>query len=229
MPIITLFVFIGCLILMEYIRFRGSQYKGASINNFVDTYKNRGVKGEYEVYLSLVGVPGYGKCIPNVYVPKENGETTEIDLVFIHETGIYVFESKNWTGTVTGDMDSKEWSLRLGSKNYKDYSPVKQNNGHIKHLRAFLGHDSCQPPYYSMIVFGNDAIIDGVDVCDEFIRVLNTRELSNKMRAMVFEEEEKLSREEVDMIARTLLAHTQPCETVKQSHVRSIHKRKSHG
>ena len=32
----------------------------------------------------------------NCYLPMENKETTEIDAIMIHHSGIYVFESKNY-------------------------------------------------------------------------------------------------------------------------------------
>lgn len=39
-----------------------------------------------------------GKVLRNVYVPKDNGETSEIDVLFITQKGIFVFESKNYSG-----------------------------------------------------------------------------------------------------------------------------------
>ncbi len=41
-----------------------------------------------------------GKVLRNVYVPKNNGETSEIDVLFITQKGIFVFESKNYSGCV---------------------------------------------------------------------------------------------------------------------------------
>ena len=39
-----------------------------------------------------------GKILRNVYVPKENGETSEIDVLYITQKGIFVIESKNYSG-----------------------------------------------------------------------------------------------------------------------------------
>lgn len=36
----------------------------------------------------------------NLNIPIEDGKTTEIDLLMIHETGIYVFEIKHYKGTI---------------------------------------------------------------------------------------------------------------------------------
>ena len=44
-----------------------------------------------------------GKILRNVYIPKDNGETTEIDVVYITQKGIFVIESKNYSGWIFGD------------------------------------------------------------------------------------------------------------------------------
>ena len=53
--------------------------------------------------LNLVRLFGRnGKVLRNVYIPKEDGETTEIDLLFITAKGIFVLESKNYSGWIFG-------------------------------------------------------------------------------------------------------------------------------
>lgn len=41
-----------------------------------------------------------GKVLRNVYVPKSSGKTTEIDVIFITQKGIFVIESKNFFGWI---------------------------------------------------------------------------------------------------------------------------------
>ena len=41
----------------------------------------------------------YHKQLINVYLPKRNSsELTELDLIYMDSTGIYVIESKNYSG-----------------------------------------------------------------------------------------------------------------------------------
>lgn len=54
-----------------------------------------------------------GKILRNIYVPKDNGETSEIDLVYITQKGIFVFESKNYSGWIFGDGKSMYWTASL--------------------------------------------------------------------------------------------------------------------
>ncbi len=70
-----------------------------------------------------------GKILRNVYIPKDNGETSEIDVVYITQKGIFVIESKNFSGWIFGDDKSAYWTASLpnGKKN-RFYSPIKKRN-----------------------------------------------------------------------------------------------------
>lgn len=99
----------------------------------------------------LFGVKG--KVMKNLYLTKENGETSEIDVLFITDMGILAIESKNYSGWIFGNEKDGFWTASLpnGMKN-RFYNPVLQNRTHIKVLRAALPYDV---PIYSVIVFSN--------------------------------------------------------------------------
>lgn len=62
--------------------------------------------------LKLAGIFGKkGKILRNIYLPKENGETAEIDVIYITKKGIFIFESKNYSGWIFGDEKSRYWTL----------------------------------------------------------------------------------------------------------------------
>ena len=132
------------------------------VDTISDLYWTDERKGKYgekltERKLKLVNVFGRkGKILKNVYIPKENGETSEIDLVYITEKGIFVLESKNYSGWIFGDFKSQYWTASLpnGDKN-KFYNPIKQNWGHIYSLSAFFQLDKWI--FKSIIVFSNAA------------------------------------------------------------------------
>ena len=63
-----------------------------------------------EKKLKLIDLFGRkGKILKNIYVPKDNGDTSEIDLVYITQKGIFVIESKNYSGWIFGDYNSMYW------------------------------------------------------------------------------------------------------------------------
>lgn len=74
----------------------------------------------------------------NVYVSTGN-KTTEIDMLIIHEKGIFVIGSKNYSGWIFGDYNQLNWiqSFTNGER-HKFYNPIKQNRMHIKALAEYL-------------------------------------------------------------------------------------------
>ena len=83
-----------------YLRFKKSSYKRETNNDFLETIllNNLGLTGEFDTFNILEKIPGYNKILVNIYLPVNDQETTEIDLIFIHSTGVYVIESKNYSG-----------------------------------------------------------------------------------------------------------------------------------
>lgn len=74
-------------------------------------YENVGQYGEYLTEYALLSrsMEGYYVVLKNLYLPMK-GKTTEIDLLMIHEKGIFVFESKNYSGWIFGSEDQLKWT-----------------------------------------------------------------------------------------------------------------------
>ena len=92
----------GMMKLKIYMDFKNSNYQHASDHNFWQTFFNKGNKGEYNIYRSLEKVKGEKLLLTNLYIPKEDGSTTEIDLLMITKSGLFVVESKNYSGWIFG-------------------------------------------------------------------------------------------------------------------------------
>ena len=130
---------------IKYLLYKESTYYKITKQPYFALHRNVGLYGEYLTYKKLQSLEKKGaKFLFNVYVPKENGETSEIDVLMICEKGLFVFESKNYSGWIFGTEDQLHWyqTLKKGwGKSQKEqfYNPIMQNNSHIKHLTAFLG------------------------------------------------------------------------------------------
>lgn len=76
--------------------------------------ENAGQFGEFSTEYALTNhhLPGELVVLKNVYVPYQ-GRTSEIDLLMIHEKGIFVFESKNYSGWIFGSADQLNWTQSL--------------------------------------------------------------------------------------------------------------------
>ena len=67
--------------------------------------RGRGYYGEYLLFSKLYQfLPGNGKILMNLNIPISADKTTEIDLLLIHETGLYGFEIKHYKGTIYGQL-----------------------------------------------------------------------------------------------------------------------------
>jgi len=103
-------------------------------------------KGHYGEYLTEYALEhgdlGNVAVFSNVIVPRPSGptSTSEVDVVMLHEKGVFVFESKNYSGWVFGSADQLKWTVTLdaGAKE-RFYNPIKQNRAHVKALSECLG------------------------------------------------------------------------------------------
>ena len=138
---------------------------------FDDEWKGRRGEKLTERELKLVSLFGRkGLTLRNVYVPKENGETSEIDLVYITQKGIFVFESKNYSGWIFGDEKSQFWTAMLPNKEKnRFYNPIKQNKTHLKWLGNYVGNSI---PLFSIIVFSERCELKKIDVETPEIKVI---------------------------------------------------------
>lgn len=114
--------------------------------------KDKGAMGEYNVYKKLLSFPGKKRFLFNTYLPLGKS-TTEIDVIMLHKSGVYVFESKNYQGTVYGSDYQRQW-YQCTKRKHPFYNPISQNNTHINALKKVLGDDCA---YHNIVVFGDEA------------------------------------------------------------------------
>lgn len=100
--------------------------------------------------LELLKVKGYnGNILHNLYIPYSNGKTSQIDILFINKKGIFVIESKNYSGWIFGSESDMYWTVCDRSKKWKMYNPILQNNGHINTINYHLRGIPC----FSVVIF----------------------------------------------------------------------------
>lgn len=131
-----------------------------ALTNIYNPRIDPGANGEFKTFITLKDLPGYNKILINCYIPKKNNNTTEIDIIIINETGIFVIESKNYKGYISGSESSTFWYQSLytnsGRKSFRLYNPLLQNKNHMIHLEEYLNKLG-NFPYFSYIVMGDNA------------------------------------------------------------------------
>ena len=183
-----------------------------------------------ERQLHLINLFGRkGRVLRNVYIPKENGETTEIDLIYVTQKGLFVIESKNCSGWIFGDNRSQYWTSCLpNGEHYRLYNPIKQNNAHIKWLSKYLeNYTSLSIPFFSFIVFSNRCELKKVPPNGPEAVICYRDELYGRVSHLWNYFSDVISEADVESIYNLLYRLTNVSEALKQAHINNIYKNKS--
>lgn len=184
-------------------------------------FENLGQWGEYVTEFAINNkIKGNYEVLKNVYIPNKD-KTTEIDLIMVHEKGIFVFESKNYSGTIYGDTDQLNWTqvLENGQKN-KFYNPIRQNQTHIKALSQYL--DLPEEDFLSYVIFSERCTLKKVPPKNPQVVVLRRPEMLDRLRAQLAYNKPKYDNETVQKIAAKLKAGTNKSEEEKKKHIDDI-------
>ena len=182
---------------------------------------NKGNFGEFQSYKHLFLTPGKREFIHNCYLPVENG-LSEIDLLMIHETGLYVIESKNFSGWIFGDEKQKEWTQILagGKQKNRFYNPIWQNAGHINALREFFS-DYKDVPIFSLVVFSERCELKKITLHSNNALVIKRDQLKSTFKKQI-QGKSKCSSEMMKNIYQRLLPLCKMDDEVKQQHTDRI-------
>ena len=119
--------------------------------------EDRGLGGEFLAYMALQELPAGWRLLRNLLVFSAAGETheTEIDMVLIHRSGVYVLEIKEYGGCISGNPKQKMWTQSFpdGIKRLY-YNPVWQNYGHMQAMKQALALFG-NVPLHPIVVFGD--------------------------------------------------------------------------
>ena len=218
---ILIFLLIFIILFFRHIKFKNSNYKNASGNSFFKTMFNRGDYGEYLTYTELEKLKGYHKLMTNIYIHKKDQTTTEIDLIMISKTGIYVFESKNYSGWIFGDEKHKNWTQTLENKSkYKFFNPIWQNSGHINALKSVLELE--EDIFKSYIIFSKRCTLKKINVTSENVKVLKRNNLMKELRKDILESKKVFDKEQIDSIYNELSQYILVDDEVKKDHIDNI-------
>lgn len=230
---IVFIIFLACIILYcihsarEVDNYNKSQYRKITKNSFWDVEFDKGKNGEYKIYKSLFHYEMDGASfLFNCYLPMENKETTEIDAIMIHHSGIYVFESKNYGGWIFGNERNAWWTQSLLGEGYsaqkeRFYNPVWQNRTHIKYLRKKLG--LFDGKIYSVIVFSDRCEFKDVTIFSD--DVILTQQFQLAASIQKYTNKTIFNQEKINKYYDLLYPYTQLTEEQKQEHIKNLQER----
>lgn len=176
----------------DYFKETGTSYE--------EMIMDKGKAGEYAAYRELKVIYGEKKFLFNVYVqdPDNPKKKTEIDIIMLHEKGIFVIECKNYKGWIYGDEASEKWcQVFKNKKKYFFYNPIKQNYRHIQQLRKHIGEDK---QITSVIVFGDGATLKEITNSNKNLKIVNLRELRKTIVELIGNKQNIINRDEIEKI-----------------------------
>ena len=180
---------------------------------FLRTPQGRGWLGELKVKLVIGRTkPDIKYVINNLTLRIGENKTSQIDHVVINEHGVFVIETKNYSGRIYGNETQLEWTqvLNYGNVKNKLYNPIKQNKTHLYHISNLLNG---KLPLFSAVVFvqGNTQYINASGV-------YNLRELRRLLKSNT---REYLSPEKMEEAYKTLL-NANDASITKREHIQNI-------
>lgn len=172
-----------------------------------------GKRGETNVKLILSVLPESEYIVRNDILLKTERGTSQIDHIVVSLYGIFVIETKNFSGWILGNQYSDEWVKNVYGKKYSFRNPLKQNYGHVKALERVLNLPYSR--FIPIVVFSRRAQLK----VETEQAVIYSDELLKTIRAY---RQPLLTSKEISNIAQKIDGLTLSSSENKKAHVENI-------
>ena len=169
-----------------------------------------GLKGENTTARIVSMLPDTYYGFQNLKITYQ-GKTSELDMVVVGPTGVFVIETKNMNGTIVGRYDNPKWvqeKIGRGGTPYNAqfYNPIKQVGTQVYRLANYLREKSCHVYINDMVYFSNpDTIVQLLGTPSKtpvFAANWNSaREICN----YIIENKEKISDKQIKQIIKCFM------------------------
>lgn len=116
---------------------------------------NKGKIAEKMVHHKLMQLPEEYHVIDNVLF-MSNGRSTQIDHIVVSPYAVFVIETKGYKGWIFGGESTEYWTQSIYGHKSTFYSPLLQNDGHVRFLK-FVLKDLGNIPFIPIVCFNNEA------------------------------------------------------------------------
>ena len=207
--------------------------KKSQINENIDSPESLGAKGELEIFEVLKDLESSPLFLFNLYLPTKNKDKfSEIDVIMIHSSGIYIFESKNLKGWIFGNENNRFWTqvlcYRQGKQSTKQknrfFNPILQNKIHIRNFKRYSKNRPIL--FYNYVIFSDKAKFKDVTIENDDVNLLTIKELKEVIINKNYFNEKNLTKEQVCKIFNILYPLTIKSKEFREKHVNKIRKNK---
>lgn len=112
-------------------------------------FEDVGKRGEYLVNRTI-GESRFGCYTFFDFIIEEGTSSHQIDEIVVNKHGVFVIETKCFTGAIYGLRDQREWKQYKHSEIKTFYNPIMQNKTHVCALKKVLPPNT---PIKSLVVF----------------------------------------------------------------------------
>ena len=183
---------------------------------------NKGKAGEDKVSFVLCSLPQEYHVIDDVIIPDQGvgpnkNYTTQIDHVVVSPFGIFVIETKNYSGWIFGAEETKKWkqTFKTTPAHYF-YNPIKQNWGHIYALAERLQLNT--RIFKPIVVFSDD--------CELHVESITPVVYMSQLKRLILNyTEEIIPRRDIPIICNRLSKINLVEEEIENNHIQSIEER----
>ncbi|MCL2300133.1 MAG: NERD domain-containing protein [Firmicutes bacterium] len=207
------------------------------VSHMVDELmRESGMGGEFLAYMELTGLPAPRRILRNILLAKSPAqasgevEDTEIDLLIIHTSGIYVLEIKDYAGWIFGSSKDKYWTHSVLNHRgevvrYQPYNPLRQNFCHMQALRQALSFFGTVP-LHPIVAFGDQCEFKKLNLWTNDV-VVHLRDLPKTVARIAKAQGNSLSADDVETLYGYLRPLSAPSPRRREEHCKVVEKKKA--
>lgn len=178
--------------------------------------RGKGWVGEWRVSHKLRWLPSDKYQVINDVLLPTNYGTTQIDHIVISIYGVFIIETKNYKGTISGGPNSEMWAQNIFGNKYSMPNPIRQNKVHMAAVCDVLNKYHIVCDVRSIIVFMNGVnVYASEDNCD----IVYFRKLKSTIRKY---QKEQLSPQQVKEALNAIKAVNITSLSARKEHVRNV-------
>jgi hypothetical protein len=187
-----------------YLKTHSPEYKGFVGESIVAKYLSKLPENEYTI-------------LNNIYLKCRNG-SIQIDHLIVSIYGIFVIETKNYSGWIFGNENQNYWTQIIFKSKTKFKNPIKQNISHVNTVKYLL-NDYTYLKYFSVVVFTGSAELKRID---SFTPVIYEHQLYRYL--LRSKEEQILNNETMYEIVSKINNNIIKDDEINEIHIRNVYK-----
>lgn len=205
---IILFMVICALVfLQKNIKYKKSTYYKKTHYSYIKVLTTKKIFSTYRLYCYLQHYEFLGmKFLFHCTIPKDEGESLEVDLLMISERGIFVFDMKRYGGLVQGDEHNIYWIHHIHNfiwrkQEFTFVNPILKMKSQSKWILRTLEKPV---PIYHLIIFPKNTTFTDIELSITNVKIISLDRTSSSVQALVHHQELVLTEEEVQLLYESL-------------------------